>query len=154
MKQIIGIIFLFSIFECSIFSQNHYPHDTLHFTIDLKKMTPKQFFSVLRFISDTAKGVTFITVSWDGPKTWVQLDDVKYFMKFINSSEKCKCVIKVYSDFLPFDDYSTLGGQAMNLIDSYRKNESYFESTWSCSKNDKLRAELIMSWWNALNKKK
>jgi hypothetical protein len=154
MKQIIGIIVLLSIIEGSIFSQNHFPKDTLHFSIDLHKMTPEQFFSVLKLTSDTAKGVTFITVSWDMPKTWIQLDDVKYFMRFINSSEKCKCVIKVYSDFLPFDDYSTLGGQAMNLIDSYRKNESYFEGSWSCSKNDNIRARLIMSWWNALNKKK
>jgi len=74
-------------------------------------------------------------------------------MKYIYSGEKCKCVIKVYSDYLPFDDYSTIGGQAMNLIDAYRKNENYFDAPWDCSKNDSIRAKNIVSWWKSINSK-
>ena len=116
------------------------------------KISPKQLFSVLKFSSDTAKGVNFITVG-DAPTNWIQFADVKYLVRFINSHEKCKCVIKVYSDYLPFDNYSTLGGQAMNLIDSYRKKEPYFKGVWNCAKNDSLRAKEIKTWWKSLNKK-
>jgi hypothetical protein len=153
MKHILGIIVFISVCQGQIFPQNNLHHDTLHFSFDLHKITPKQLFSILKFSSDTAKGVNFITVN-DAPKNWIQLDDVKYLIQFITSDEKCKSLIKVYSNYLPFDNYSTLGGQAMNLIDSYRKNEPYFQGVWNCAKNDSLRVIEINSWWKSINKKK
>jgi hypothetical protein len=152
-KSIIGTIVFLLLMQAQLFSQVHQQHDTPHYSFDLHKISPKQLFSVLKFSSDTAKGVNFITVG-DAPTNWIQFADVKYLVRFINSHEKCKCVIKVYSDYLPFDNYSTLGGQAMNLIDSYRKKEPYFEGTWNCGKNDDLRAQKITSWFKSLNKKK
>jgi hypothetical protein len=151
-KCLSGIIIFIFIFQSHTFPQYPYHADTLHYSIDLHTITPRQLLSILKYDSDTAKGVKFITVSWDPPKDWVQLEDVNYFMQCIHSTEKCKCVIKVYSNYLPFDDYSTLGGQAMNLIDSYRLNESYFQGVWNCSKNDSLRAREIETWWESINK--
>jgi hypothetical protein len=153
MKHFIRIFVLISVFPIQIFSQ-HPHHDTTQFSIDLHKTTPRQLLSILKYDSDTAKGVKYITVSFDPPKNWVQLEDVKYFLQFMNSNEKCKCVIKVFSSHLPFDDYSTIGAQAMNLIDSYRKNEPYFSGVWNCAKNDSLRALEIKTWWESLNNKK
>ncbi|MCK9400904.1 MAG: hypothetical protein M0Q51_13060 [Bacteroidales bacterium] len=151
MKYIFGLIIFIFVFQSCTFSKEQHPVDTLRYSIDLHSVTPKQFFSVLKYDSDTAQGVKYITVSWDAPKDWVQLDDVKYFMQYIDSTEKCKCIITVISSYLPFDDYSTLGGQAMNLIDSYRKNQPYFQSSWDCSKNDSLRAQEIKEWWESMN---
>jgi len=153
MKYVLGIIVFISVFQSHTFSQERHLVDTLQYSFDLHTITPKQLFSILKYDSDTAKGVWFITVSFDVPKNWVQLNDVKYFMRFIDSTERCKCVIKVYSSYLPVDDYSTLGGQAMNLIDSYRKNEPYFQGVWNCSKNDNLRSQEIKIWWKSINMK-
>ena len=115
MDHILRVFVFISVFPIQIFSQSHY-HDTLHFSIDLHKITSRQLLSILKYDSDTAKGVRYITVSFDPPKNWVKFEDINYFMQFINSKEKCKCVIKVYSSYLPIDDYSTIGGQSMNLI--------------------------------------
>ena len=153
MKYILGIMIFFSVLQSHIFCQERHLVDTLHYFLDLHTLTPKQFFSALKYNSDTAKGVKWVTVSWDAPKDWVQLDDVKYFMQYMDSTEKCKCIITVISSYLPFDDYSTLGGQAMNLIDSYRKNQPYFQGSWDCSKNDSLRVQEIKEWWESINMK-
>ncbi len=152
MKHIVGIIVLISVVQSYIFAQHPQQADSLHYSFNLHEITPRELLSILKYDSDTAKEVKYITVSFDPPENWVRLDDVKYFMQFINSIEKCKCVIKVYSSYLPNNDYSTLGGQAMNLIDSYRQNEPYFQGVWNCSINDTLRAQEIHTWWESINK--
>ena len=155
MKYVLGIIVFISIFQSRPSAQNQHPAGILYYSVDLHKITPKYYFSLLRLDSDSAKGAKFISFGLDAPTNWIKLDDVKYFMQFINSTEKCRCIVKIHSSYIPPDNnFSTLGGQAMNLIDSYRKNEPYFYGLWNCSKNDILRAKGIMTWWKSINKKK
>ena len=120
---------------------------------DLHKISPVQLLSYLDFNSDTAKNVTFVTVSFDVPENWVGFVDVVQLMKSIHSEVKCKCVIKVYSSYLPVNDYSTVGGQAMNLIDSYRTQKPYFEGSWNCAKTDSSRIKEIEKWYGNLKSK-
>jgi hypothetical protein len=121
------------------------------YSADLSKLSPRQFLSLLKYSSDTAKGVKWVTVSNTSPDGWVTLQDVRYLMSVIHSKEKCKCVIKVYSSYLPVDDFSTVGGQAMNLIDSYRTQQPYCDRPWDCEKTDSARITRLEKWWKELN---
>ena len=51
------------------------------------------------------------------PKSWMTKKDVEYLMNYIDSEEPSYCVMQIISSHLPLNEKSTLGGQAMNLID-------------------------------------
>jgi hypothetical protein len=146
-KNIVICLVFLSAFSGITPAQNH-PQNNVNFSVDLHKVSPRQLLSILDFRSDTAKGARYVTVSFDPPENWVRQEDLGYLMKLIGSKDKCRCVIKVFSDYLPIDDYSTIGGQAMNMIDSYRNRKSYFEGSANCAKTDSLRQKEVEVWWS------
>jgi hypothetical protein len=152
MKNILYLlIFLFAITSKSPAQSR--AADNPNFSADLHKVSPRQLLDILNFNSGKAKGAKFVTVSFDPPKNWVGKEDLGYLMKLIRSQDKCRCVIHVFSSYLPFQDSSTIGGQAMNMIDSYRTGKPYFEGSWNCAKTDSARLREIELWWKRSNSK-
>ncbi|MNK19084.1 hypothetical protein D3C87_373020 [compost metagenome] len=121
--------------------------------IDFKKVTPKEYFAKLKIDSskfDSQKNY-LITIPMTTPKSWMTKKDVEYLMNYIDSEEPAYCVMQIISSHLPLNEKSTLGGQAMNLIDSYRLKENYPYVLTDCSKTDKKRITEIRKWWNEEN---
>jgi len=153
MRKIIAIITFTLIFPVFVFSQNYQyrlNHDT---SINLNKTTPSQFLDILSNGFDSLSKMNFLTTG-DFAKNWVSLEDLNYLMKLIHSTEKCLCVVKVWSSFEPFANYSKIGGQAMNMVESYKNKVPYFPGLWTCAKNDSLRAAEIGKWWKTMDVQK
>ena len=83
---------------------------------------------------------------------WISKSDIPKLIKYIDSEQPAYCVMRVISSHLPVGEESTLGGQVMNLIDSYRLNKPYPYFLTDCSKSDKERQKEILDWWNEINK--
>jgi|GEM_PF-5864403 len=105
------------------------------------------FFRALKHPTSASKPLDFVTVREKIPKGWVTRSDVAQLMEHIRSNERAYCVVSVLSSYLPVDDSSTVGGQAMDLIDLYRFNLEY-PPLWSCAKTDTDRIASITKWWS------
>ncbi|RYD54841.1 MAG: hypothetical protein EOP56_17895 [Sphingobacteriales bacterium] len=86
------------------------------------------------------------------PADRITKQDVAALMPYIRSIKKTGCIVAVYCSYMPsYSEYSTLGGIAMDLIDTYRKKEDYPKEQWSCTKTDRNRADEIEQWWKSVN---
>lgn len=133
--------------------------------INMDSITVREFVEKLRYV-DTPESVAsektiknslilngLFTVN-KAPKNWLSYEDVEFLISLISSEERAKCVIQTISSELPgSDEHSTLGGQVMNIIDSFRLNKPYPYLLSDCSITESGRAEEIMLWWNQYKKK-
>jgi len=83
---------------------------------------------------------------------WIKKEDIPYLMTLVESEKDAKCVMSNYSSKLPIPNNSTLGGQVMNLIDSYRLKEAYPIFLTDCSKTETERVKEIKTWWEKIKK--
>lgn len=120
--------------------------------IDFKKLTPKEYFEKLKISSAKydPKQTYLLTISSQSPEYWITKNDVEFLMYYIDSEQPSYCVMQFVSSYLPINEKATFGGQAMNLIDSYRLNKGYPYILTDCSKNDETRSEEIKKWWNLI----
>jgi hypothetical protein len=79
---------------------------------------------------------------------WITKDDIDKLIKYINSDQPAYCV--VYSDqpTRAVKEESTIGGQVMEIIDSYKFRRPYPDFCLSWSKTDQDRVIKTLDWWN------
>jgi len=129
-------------------------------TVDFSsnQLTPIEFISYLKINSssnvDTKSSIEnkILTITGHAKQTWITLKDISFLITIINSNEKSKCVWTDYASVRHEYSISTIGGQAMNLIDSYRHNEVYPYFLNECSTTDEQRIKEIKKWWAKLDK--
>jgi hypothetical protein len=92
-----------------------------------------------------------ITTIGHADSTWITKSAISKLIKHIDSEQPAYCVMRLVSSHLPIGEKSTLGGQIMNIIDSYRLNRPYPYFQTDCSKSDKERQKVILDWWNKIN---
>ena len=86
----------------------------------------------------------------DVPDTWITLHDAELLMKEIDSDEPAALVVSPISSFRPFNQTSTVGNEALFLLEGYRTGKYppalcslyYFRP----NKTD------MRSWWNTYGK--
>lgn len=123
--------------------------------IDLSKISVKEYLGMLKIDSTkySSDKTYLILLSDKTSANWIEKSDVEWLMKYVDSKEPSYCVMQVFSSHLPINETSKLGGQVMNLIDSYRLKKEYPFFLTDCSKNDEKRSEEIKEWWKT-NKSK
>lgn len=139
-KTKISILTVFIlVISVNLFAQNS-------IIIDVKGLTAKSFFIKLsEYKNSSCENV--ITISEEFSENWVTKDDVEYLISFVKSEEKIACLNSMVSSLWP-TECSTLGGQAMDLIDAFRFKTKYLKCLYSCTKTDLTRADEIIKWWN------
>lgn len=83
--------------------------------IDWTKTDPLALINILK---ERKEG--WVTVG-EAPKGWIQKEHVKELMKLIDSTEPSAPVVAVVSSYLPFKEKSTVGNEAMFLIEGFRE---------------------------------
>ena len=106
--------------------------------LPVKKVSPNYFY--------------IITTVGQADSTWITKSDISKLIEYIDSEQPAYCIMRVISSHLPIGEESTLGGQVMNIIDSYRLNRPYPYFQTDCSKTDKVRQKEILDWWKEMNK--
>lgn len=81
-------------------------------------------------------------------RNFVTKADVNELIQFVDSKEKCRCMVNVFSSYkIPNTEYATVGGMAMDLIEAYRNGTGYPDMMVKCPKTDNNRALELKQWW-------
>jgi hypothetical protein len=122
--------------------------------IYFNNITVKEFVDTLS-IKHSKPNTIYILVTGNKAKVgWIKESDVDFLVELIDSKAPAYCVMQVISSQLPINEESTIGGQVMNLIDSYRFNKEYPFFLTDCSKNDEYRKQEILNWYNSFKEGK
>jgi len=116
--------------------------------VRLENLSLYEFIDVLKIKNPCPNGVYQIMIIRNAPDNWIKEKDIPYLISLLDSNEITYCITQACSSKLPDDtDYSTLGGQIMNMIDSYRLQRPYPDFLTACTKNDEERKKEIIKWW-------
>ena len=120
-------------------------------SVNFKKISLREYVAKLKIdsslIDDEENHFYILTTINKADLDWINEEDLPFLMSLIESKEPSYCVMQFISSQLLFEK-STIGGQVMNLIDSFRFKKQYPYFLVDCSKNDARRAEEIKRWWN------
>ncbi len=132
------------------YKQKRHKYDWIFF----HRITVVDYVELLKFEERGIYTIYRLTTGNRAKSDWIKESDLNYLMTLIESKRRAKCVKEsISSDWKPgSDDFSTLGGQVMNIIDSYRKNEPYPNFFVDCSITDSTRVQEIKKWWEERSK--
>ena len=131
---------------------NNYDCSKNRLTIKLDSITIKEYIDILKIQNPIPYGVYVLNTLGDAPKNWITKSDIAQMIDLIDSENRTYCVMQIISSNMPdLLEYSTLGGQIMNVIDSYRLNKNYPFFLTDCAKNDEIRKKEIIEWWENNN---
>ena len=85
---------------------------------DWTKISPVEF---LRNLKDKKKGV--VTIYNYPPKDWITEVDVSKLMQWIDSNDSSAIVVSIFSSYFPKEEKSTVGNEAMFLIEGFKKGK-------------------------------
>lgn len=146
-RKIVFLGFVFCAFNF-VFSQEDILSKN---SVDFNKTSLREFVAKLKIdssmIDNEQNHFYILTTINKADLNWIKEEDLPILMSLIESKEPSYCVMQFISSQLLFEK-STIGGQVMNLIDSYRYRKQYPYFLIDCSKNDYRRAEEIKKWWN------
>lgn len=111
-------------------------------------------------VKDSGRNMISI-LDWHGKGSWVKETELEYLVKLVHSEQKCRCLVNFLSSTLPGnEEYATVGGVAMDVIDYYRGEIEQFPGKtmimyhngnypvwYRCPKTDAARAKEIEEWW-------
>jgi hypothetical protein len=119
--------------------------------INLNLFTVQQYVEMLK-VKTKENHLHVIIIEKVAEKDWVKKEIIPYLLTLIESEMDANCVMSYYSSKLPIPNNSTLGGQVMNLIDSYRHSKNYPAFLTDCSRTDLERVKEIKRWWEKIVK--
>lgn len=114
-----------------------------------------EFVEMLKIKDPIPNGIYRMGTLGQADRNWITKSDVEKMINLIDSQDKTYCITQIISSQMAgLTDYSTLGGQIMNLIDSYRLKKRYPYFLTECTKNDENRKKEILDWWEKEKNKK
>jgi len=107
-----------------------------------------RYLETLRASSPKNKGRRLLAYA-QADSNWVRRTDIPGLLDQIGSNERAFCVMSVHSSlWVTKDEFATIGGHAMDIIDAYRFRTPY-PPLKACPKTDSTRVADIRTWWNA-----
>ncbi|MHC8948255.1 hypothetical protein [Sphingobacterium hungaricum] len=126
------------------------PYENSLAYLNLSEMNVFDYIEKLK-LSDTSSYRNMINIYKKAPKDWITLSDIDSLVLLIDSEVPAKCTMLTISSLMPTKgDSSTIGGQVMNIIQSYREKTPYPNQLTNCAKTDAVRAQEIKDWWSNL----
>jgi hypothetical protein len=122
------------------FDEHVEPGDSCYFQFH----TPVEFLNDLHTHSDTQVMIL------DVPDDWITNEDVQLLMQLIDSPDPAAPVVSPLSSYWPFGQTSTVGNEALFLIEGYRTGE-YPPDLCSLYYFHPNRTE-VRSWWEKYGK--
>ena len=82
---------------------------------------------------------------------WINDNDLEYLISKINSKEKAKCIMGIFSSNIPNSKEMTIGNQIISIIESYRNKEPYPREDCECKIYSQNKIDEILAWWRKKN---
>ncbi|MFH1050540.1 MAG: hypothetical protein V1779_06365 [bacterium] len=92
----------------------------------------------------------FVTFNDEFPNNWVKTSDIDTLISILNSQTRCKCLVSIYSSYIPFEDFAEMGGYAAIFIQLYKEKKAiiYSDFLYDCPKINKQLNDELIQWWN------
>jgi hypothetical protein len=87
----------------------------------------------------------FVVVT--SPSNWIKEEHIPGLLKLIYSIDSTKSVMSIYSSFISNDKFSSVGREAQNLIECFRKKTRYPLGLNSYGTPDEVRGNELEEWW-------
>lgn len=114
------------------------------------KSTPRELIELLKNTDNKRSKLNQIVFNDKAPADWIKKSDIGFLMTLIHSSDTAKCFVSVLSSQACFNNcFSTLGGQAIEMIECYREKVRFPRSFFNCPKTDAKKVKEIHEWRNA-----
>ena len=84
--------------------------------------SPLDYIQSLRMNFRTEDGLNYFVVV-QSPQDWVREEHIPRLLEMIYSPDSVKSIMSVYSSYLTNDKFSSVGREAQNLIECFRKNK-------------------------------
>jgi hypothetical protein len=107
----------------------------------------REFISTLRYAKPADTIMDYVSISDSFPEGWVKAEDLEFLMGLIRSQERSRCLMNYTMEYTP-PDHASLGGHAIELINSYRRGERLRVPLFSCPKYNTQKIEETEQWWN------
>ena len=115
---------------------------------DLGKMTPVDFLNVLKEMQPTEEYIFREPI-----KNWISKKDLPSLLSLTNSEEPCASVALMSSSYYDTRNHSTVGQEAVFMLEGYRKgtyppglNSSFFDDSKEAKEARVKANEEIISW--------
>lgn len=148
MKKLLSILIVLSIAKIGLGQVDKRPsYLDSNGIVDFKVITVKEFMKEL--IVNKREENTIYTLNYNHPAdtNWITKEDIKYLMNFIYSKQDAKCIMNISASLLGKGS-STIGDQAIRLIEAYRNKENFPNEMLICSKYNDNKKNEIEKWWN------
>jgi hypothetical protein len=149
MKSIFTIALL--LISAGIAAQNKI--DSTVLWLDLNTTSVEEFVEMLPIKAYNQSDIFILTIGTEAEIGWVKESDIESLMELIKCKKKAYCIMKAISSQLPIGETSTVGGIAMDLIDSFRNRTEYPLGLTTCTGHNKNRVKEIQIWYNEFKKK-
>lgn len=135
--------------------------------IVLDNVTPKEFVAAVKADAVERTGGNYIpVVTRTKQGAWITEKDIPFLLKLIRSEEKCRCIVNPLSVRMPpKEQYATLGGIVMDMLDHYRNKTPFpfktmvkledgadYPAWYRCPRTDAARVKEITTWGEKVKK--
>ncbi|MEN0051574.1 MAG: hypothetical protein AAF806_31205 [Bacteroidota bacterium] len=153
----IGLLLLFS--GCTNKNESHFQEilnntrkDALgHFNsnnwLRMDSISVIEFISLLPVQEHLSNKMHILTTIGQVKADWINEQDLEILMEYIDSENPSHCVVQAISSQSPIGEESTVGGQIINIINSYRRKEPYPNFLTLCAETNEARIEEVKKWW-------
>lgn len=152
MKSLITISLL--LIASNYYAQNNKDVDYInnYGWIVMEKISVREFVEELKINEKDSTKLNLLSTVGEQNSNWITKEDVSFLITLIDSKKKAKCLKQSISSYIPFDKKTTLGDQAILLIEVYRNQHIFPNKLTHCGiYDDEKRAE-IKKWWKEENK--
>lgn len=113
------------------------------------KSTPRELIELLKNTDNRRSRLNQIVFNDKAPADWIKKADIGFLMTLIHSRDTAKCFVSVLSSQACVGNcFSTLGGQAIEMIECYREQARFPRSFFNCPKTDAKKVKEIQAWRN------
>ena len=119
--------------------------------IRMDQISVKEFIQELRIIERKENQDYIAHTGRQADSTWITKQDIEFLMTLIDSKDDAKCIKRVISSYWPSNERTTIGDQAISLIQCYRNGLIFPDTPIICSKFDESTRQSLRLWWKNMN---
>lgn len=113
--------------------------------------SPIEFLTLMAEYAQTKSHIESLIIS-TAPDNWIGKEHIAELLKLVRSKERIKRIISsTGASKAPYEaENSSIGTEALNLIECYRTRKAYPNFDYSSGQPDEIKAKELETWWAAV----
>ena len=120
----------------------------------MSQINVRQLLAALVIESKSENDLNVLSTVGKAEPDWLDKDDLEFLVSLIESPQKCNCINRVISSYIPDSKNMTVGNQAISIIEAYRNQEAFPNELVICRLYNREKVVEIKKWWEEYRKGK